>query len=115
MSERKSDDLMATGAHKQWTGEQPSSVVRAGTVAPEAPRSWLSRTQPANPRHATITRSLYSWSNYKNWTEKVKNSWEREKSAGSGNTGAPGNTGGNGSNGTGSGTGNGNGNGNGSK
>jgi hypothetical protein len=79
MSDRKSDDLMATGAHKQWTGEQPSSVVRAGSAPPETPRSWLSRTQPANPRHATITRSLYSWSNYKNWTEKVKNSWDKDK------------------------------------
>ena len=79
MSDRKSDDLMATGAHKQWTGEQPSSVVRAGSVGPETPRNWLSRTQPANPRHATITRSLYSWSNYKNWTEKVKTSWEKDK------------------------------------
>ena len=79
MSERKSDDLMATGAHKQWTGEQPSTVVRAGTPAPETARTWLSRTQPANPRHATITRSLYSWSNYKNWTEKVRNTWEKDK------------------------------------
>lgn len=85
MAERKSDDLMATGAHKQWTGEQPSSVVRAGSVAPETPRSWLNRTQPANPRHATITRSLYSWSNYKNWTEKVKNSWDKDKAGGNGN------------------------------
>jgi hypothetical protein len=85
MSERKSDDLTATGTHKQWTGEQPSSVVRAGSVAPEGPRSWLSRTQPANPRHATITRSLYSWSNYKNWTEKVKNNWDKDKTGGNGN------------------------------
>ena len=96
MSDRKSDDLMATGAHKQWTGEQPSSVVRAGSAAPETSRSWLSRTQPANPRHATITRSLYSWSNYKNWTEKVKNTWDKDKPGGNGSG-----NGGNGSNGNG--------------
>lgn len=94
MSDRKSDDLMATGAHKQWTGEQPSSVVRAGPLAPETPRSWLSRTQPANPRHATITRSLYSWSNYKNWTEKVKNNWDKNGGGGSGGNGGNGNAGG---------------------
>ena len=87
MSERKNDDLMATGAHKPWTGEQPSSVVRAGTAAPETPRNWLSRTQPANPRHATITRSLYSWSNYKNWTEKVKSTWDKNGGGNGGNGG----------------------------
>ncbi len=92
MSDRKSDDLMATGVHKQWTGEQPSSVVRAGTPAPETPRSWLSRTQPANPRHATITRSLYSLSNYKNWTEKVKNNWDKNGGGGSGGNGGSGST-----------------------
>jgi hypothetical protein len=98
MAERKSDDLMATGAHKPWTGEQPSSVVRAGSAAPETPRSWLSRTQPANPRHATITRSLYSWSNYKNWTEKVKSSWDKDKEKEKEKTGGNGGSGNGGSN-----------------
>ena len=38
--------------------------------------------QPASagrPRQAAITRNLYTWSNYKSWTEKVKDSWEVEK------------------------------------
>jgi hypothetical protein len=25
--------------------------------------------------HAAITKNLYTWSNYKNWTEKVKENW----------------------------------------
>lgn len=77
MSEHKSDDLMATGAHNAWTGEPSNSVVRAG-VAPRD-RNWLDRTQPSTSRHGAITRSLYSWSNYKSWTDKVRNSWEKEK------------------------------------
>ncbi|HSN69851.1 MAG TPA: hypothetical protein VLT59_00010 [Steroidobacteraceae bacterium] len=42
-------------------------------------RSWLE--QPAVPvpnRHAAITRSLYSWANYKSWAEKVRSDWEKE-------------------------------------
>jgi hypothetical protein len=35
---------------------------------------------PANPRHAAITRSLYSWSNYKSWSDKVRSTWDKDKS-----------------------------------
>ena len=79
MSERKGDDLMATGAHHAWTGESAGSPVRAGNVARDAQRNWLDRGQPSNPRHAAITRSLYSWSNYKSWTDKVRTNWDKEK------------------------------------
>jgi hypothetical protein len=79
MSERKGDEMMATGAHRAWVGETGGSVVRAGATR-DPQRNWLDRSQvPANPRHAAITRSLYSWSNYKSWTDKVRNSWEKEK------------------------------------
>jgi len=40
--------------------------------------SWLDRMQRARTRHAAITRNLYSWSNYKNWADQVKGSWEHE-------------------------------------
>jgi hypothetical protein len=80
MSEHKRDDLLATGAHTAWTGEPAGSVVvRAGVTARDSQRNWLERAQPTNPRHAAITRSLYSWSNYKSWTDKVRNTWEKEK------------------------------------
>ena len=87
MSEHKGDELSATGSHRAWTGETVGPAVRAG--APRDPqRNWLERahvptaptTQPANPRHAAITRSLNSWSNYKSWTDKVRSTWDKDKS-----------------------------------
>ena len=83
MSEHKHDELSATGSHRAWTGESAGPVVRAG--APRDPqRNWhpttLPASQPANPRHAAITRSLNSWSNYKSWTDKVRNNWDKDKS-----------------------------------
>ena len=79
MSEHKSDELTSTGTHRAWTGEASGSVVRAGATPREPQRNWLERAQPGNPRHAAITRSLYSWTNYKNWTDKVRNSWDKDK------------------------------------
>jgi hypothetical protein len=79
MSEHKTDELTSTGTHRAWTGEASGSVVRAGATPREPQRNWLERAQPGNPRHAAITRSLYSWTNYKNWTDKVRNSWDKEK------------------------------------
>ena len=40
--------------------------------------TWLDRMQRARTRHAAITRNLYTWSNYKNWADQVKGSWEQE-------------------------------------
>jgi hypothetical protein len=81
MSGHKSDDSMATGKHRPWTGEPGSPNVRTGGGPLREPqRNWLDRAQPANPRHAAITRSLYSWTNYKSWTDKINKSWERDKS-----------------------------------
>jgi hypothetical protein len=79
MSEHKSDDFLSTGTHHAWAGEAASSVIRAGGAAPEARRGWLDRAQPTNSRHAAITRSLYSWSSYKSWTDKVRSNWDKEK------------------------------------
>jgi hypothetical protein len=79
MVEQKIDEFTATGAHRAWVGEGAQrSAVRAGDERRE-PRNWLERSSPANPRHAAITRSLNSWSNYKSWTEKVRANWKREE------------------------------------
>ena len=79
MSDHKGDELTATGTHRAWTGESVGPAVRAGTPR-EPQRNWLERAPPAsNSRHAAITRSLYSWSNYKSWTDKVRNSWGKDK------------------------------------
>jgi hypothetical protein len=79
MTDHKRDEMLVTGAHRAWVGEPTGPVVRAGNTARDPQRNWLDRTQPANPRHAAITKSLYSWSNYKSWSDKVRNTWEREK------------------------------------
>jgi hypothetical protein len=80
MSEHKVDELTATGTHRAWVGEGGSSVVRAGTPGREtSQRTWLERAQPTNPRHAAITRSLYNWSSYKSWTDKVRHGWDKDK------------------------------------
>ena len=77
MSEHKQDEMTATGRHRAWIGETNASIGRAGGREPQ--RNWLDRAQPANSRHAAITRSLYSWSNYKSWTDKVRHNWDKEK------------------------------------
>ncbi|HTT01172.1 MAG TPA: hypothetical protein VMG11_03710 [Steroidobacteraceae bacterium] len=41
--------------------------------------TWLDRMQRARARHAAITKNLHTWSNYKNWAEQVKDSWETEQ------------------------------------
>jgi hypothetical protein len=35
-----------------------------------------------NSRHAAITRSLNSWSNYKSWTDKVRSTWDKDNKGG---------------------------------
>lgn len=81
-TETKIDEMTATGRHRAWAGENAGSIVRAG--APRDPQravdaNWLDRAQPTNSRHAAITRSLNTWSNYKSWTDKVRSSWDKEK------------------------------------
>lgn len=54
-----------------------------GKATPEAPQATSTTTNrlldPASarrPRHAAITRNLYTWSNYKNWAEKMRTNWD---------------------------------------
>lgn len=42
--------------------------------------NWLDRMQRARARHATITKNLQTWSNYKSWAERMKDSWEDDSS-----------------------------------
>ena len=64
---------------------EPVAVVKP-TVGPapskdsDAYATWLDRMQRARARHAAITKNLYTWSNYKNWADKMKDSWEDEES-----------------------------------
>jgi hypothetical protein len=40
--------------------------------------NWLDRMQRARARHAAITKNLYTWSNYKNWADRMRDSFEEE-------------------------------------
>jgi hypothetical protein len=87
-TEPKLDEMTATGRHRAWVGENAGAIVRASSTTPprEPPRAnWLDRAPPApssNSRHAAITRSLNTWSNYKSWTDKVKGSWDKDPKSG---------------------------------
>jgi len=65
-------------------GPLPARHDAAAVPTPSSPGSpdpdgnWLDRMQRARARHATITRNLHTWSNYKSWAEQVKDSWESE-------------------------------------
>jgi hypothetical protein len=37
--------------------------------------------QKARARHAAITKNLYTWSNYKNWADRMKDSFADEPNA----------------------------------
>jgi hypothetical protein len=43
--------------------------------------SWLDRMQRARARHAAITKNLYTWSNYKNWADRMRDSFEDDPAA----------------------------------
>jgi hypothetical protein len=55
------------------TGATPVSPDAADPYA-----NWLDRMQRARARHAAITKNLYSWSNYKNWADKMRDNWEED-------------------------------------
>ena len=46
----------------------------------EAYARWLEQMQRTRTRHSAITRNLYTWSNYKNWADKVRHDWQSEES-----------------------------------
>jgi hypothetical protein len=54
------------------TGERPA----LGNA--ELYAEWAARTQRGRGRHAAISRNLNTWSNYKNWSEKVRQTWESD-------------------------------------
>ena len=79
MSEHNGDELTATGRHRAWVGEAGRTQVHSSTPSRDTQRNWLERSQPSNSRHGAITRSLNTWNNYKSWTDKVRNGWEKDK------------------------------------
>ena len=56
----------------------PGGTASTPTTPADPYATWLDRMQRARTRHAAITKNLYTWSNYKTWADKVKDSWEDE-------------------------------------
>lgn len=59
----------AQGEDLATTGERPA------LGSSELYAEWADRMQRGRGRHAAISRNLNTWSSYKNWTEKVRQSW----------------------------------------
>ena len=59
------DDTISTGERKLPKGA-------------ELYAEWMERMQRGRGRHAAISRNLSTWSNYKNWADKVRGSWEAD-------------------------------------
>jgi len=64
------------GARPDNTPSSTTPVPTADVTDPYA--SWLDRMQRARARHAAITKNLYTWSNYKNWADQMKTSWDED-------------------------------------
>lgn len=60
-------------------GMRPDLTAPAKTPGPadaaDPYANWLDRMQRARARHAAITKNLYTWSNYKNWADRMKDSF----------------------------------------
>ena len=59
------DDTISTGERKLPKGA-------------ELYTDWMERMARGRGRHAAISRNLSTWSNYKNWAEKVRGSWDAD-------------------------------------
>ena len=74
---------MGSSSERLPNGREIATATAGATVSAPTPvdpyASWLDRVQRARGRHAAITRNLYTWSNYKSWAERVKDSWGEEK------------------------------------
>lgn len=79
-SDRGRDDT--PGVHRDAatpSGNPPSGNPPSGS---DAYASWLDRMQRARARQAAITRNLYTWSNYKNWADQIRDSWAASDGSG---------------------------------
>jgi hypothetical protein len=71
-----------SGAHSD-----PAAPASSPTGGADAYANWLDRMQRARARQAAITRNLYTWSNYKNWADQVRDSWQSAEGPSAGNSG----------------------------
>jgi hypothetical protein len=81
MVDRKADDPAGPAGSRVWMGDDTGAKPKDGLPRErwDGQRNWLNRAPPSNARHAAITGSLHSWSSYKSWADRVKNSWDKDK------------------------------------
>jgi hypothetical protein len=74
------EDMSATDRGRgNLPGKQQDPPTTGGAAAadPAEPYpDWLDRVQRARGRHAAITRNLNTWSNYKSWADRMRESFE---------------------------------------
>ena len=66
-------------APKAPTADEALAQRLAAPSGTEAYARWLEHMQRTRTRHAAITRNLYTWSNYKNWAEKMRHDWQNDE------------------------------------
>jgi len=59
--------------------KEPPSSGPASTDQAEPFPDWLDRMHRARGRHSAITRNLNTWSSYKNWADRMRESFEDEQ------------------------------------
>ncbi len=84
-SDRGRGDAPGSRQEPVQSGTTPGSADAADPYA-----NWLDRMQRARARHAAITKNLYTWSNYKNWADKMRDNWEEDETDAKQGAGAPG-------------------------
>jgi hypothetical protein len=65
-------------APKVETADESLAQSLTAPSGAEAYARWLEHMQRTRTRHSAITRNLYTWSNYKNWADKVRHDWAAE-------------------------------------
>jgi hypothetical protein len=68
------NDLIAAAASAVRDPVTGAPVVVPNAATPYG--NWLDRMQRTRGRHAAITKNLYTLSNYKNWADRVRDTWE---------------------------------------
>jgi hypothetical protein len=59
--------------------KEPLSSGSATPDPAEPYPDWLDRMQRARARHAAITRNLNTWTNYKNWADRMRESFDEDE------------------------------------
>jgi hypothetical protein len=62
----------------ETAADKPPEVSATAPSGAEAYARWLEHMQRTRTRHSAITRNLYTWSNYKNWADKVRHDWQAD-------------------------------------